>query len=417
MLLHRSRDADNLLNSSSSVGCTLLRRTLPHRPLIIGALGTSLTYGTDLPDPATGWTSVLEGLLRARGGPHIYVVNGALRASSADFAALCFDEIFGKAWVDGRGSARAPRLDFAIVEYTWSSSPSQIGVLIESLHGRGIPVIGVLYYHPVNLLRLKAYYAKRDFDPSKGYTTFGRHAEFAATFKAHGVPFVNTSEFNEQHGWQKLIWPHRLSSAHLTPLGHASLAKQLADLLANQCEASLSHIPPAQPNAHDPRSYFCRIGSSLGPVITRNFGGNANRGWEMIVPSDARTPGIVATGAGAHATFSLPVPTTGRFLSLGYERSGHHNATGDISCAGACACAPLTIQAKGPKAYTYLQRTKPRWVWPSYEANASACEVNVRAVRVEMGRLMIKAITLSPPRAGNKTMSINTLYALDAGTT
>ena len=56
----------------------------------------------------------------------IFVFNGAMRATSADFAALCFDEMWGGAWRDSRGVARAPRLDLAIIEYTWSSSPSQI---------------------------------------------------------------------------------------------------------------------------------------------------------------------------------------------------------------------------------------------------------------------------------------------------
>ena len=90
------------------------------RPLILGALGTSLTWGADLPDPKRqAWPHVLQSMLQENlGRRDIFVANGAMRASSADFSALCFDELWGSAWSDARGVGRAPRLDLAIIEFS-----------------------------------------------------------------------------------------------------------------------------------------------------------------------------------------------------------------------------------------------------------------------------------------------------------
>ncbi len=39
------------------------------RPIFIGAIGTSLTFGVDLPDPARqAWPRVLQSMLRSRDG-------------------------------------------------------------------------------------------------------------------------------------------------------------------------------------------------------------------------------------------------------------------------------------------------------------------------------------------------------------
>ena len=45
-------------------------------------------------------------------------------------------------------------------------------------------------------------------------------------------------------------------------------------------------------------------------------------------------------------------------------------------------------------------------------AAAVACVIVVRASRLEAGRLVLKAITISSPRAGNRSVSVNSLYAL-----
>ena len=64
---------------------------------------------------SNAWPAVLQRLLR-RLNPHTYVINGAVRASSADLAALCFDELWGPEFTDAAGVSRPPRLDLAVIE-------------------------------------------------------------------------------------------------------------------------------------------------------------------------------------------------------------------------------------------------------------------------------------------------------------
>jgi hypothetical protein len=215
------------------------------RPIVVGALGTSLTWGSDLPHRETeAWPARLQARLRARlGRDDIFVHNGAMRASSADFAALCFDELWGREWQDARGVARPPRLDLAIIEYNWSSSAAQVAALVEALAARGIPSVGVLYYHPVNVHRLGR--VKNDQTPDRGASSVGKHANFAKAFADRGVPYVNTSRLNEAFGWRAM-----LNDAH-HPLGRPPLAtrprrrRQPAERCAAQLVGELrARIPP-----------------------------------------------------------------------------------------------------------------------------------------------------------------------------
>lgn len=435
--------------------CPLTPPVALRRPVILGALGTSLTFGVDLPDASTeAWPIVLQGMLAERlQRSDVFVINGAMRASSADFAALCFDELWGAAWRDKRGVARGPRLDLAIIEYNWSSSPSQVSALIEAMHARGVPCVGVLYYHPVNVARLGR--VKNDPTPWKGIENAGHQRTFARVFEEHGVPFVNTSVLNVRHGHKAMLNTTRSiwSAAHLSPLGHAGIAQMLADSLVQNCSAAF-RLPPSAPNA--PRDYFCRIGSSLADLRATGGGGaeaappvpsggstsaaagsgdgsgssrtsvneessrsslNEERvgrdGWQMLIPPDGRTAGLLTTSPNASLTLHLPPPAGGRFLSIGFECSYRHDGEATVRCGGACWCAPFGFQTHTRKKYTYMQRSKPTWIAPVLGGGASStCELVVSTTRLSTGRVMLKAITVSSPRAGNRSVSTSSLYAL-----
>ena len=442
-----SDDAALITNRSTASACPL---TGTLRPLVVGALGTSLTWGADLPDAARmAWPTVLQEVLQARlGRRDVFVLNGAMRATGADFAALCFDELWGPQWNDARGVARPPRLDLAIIEYNWSSSASQLAALIDALHARGVPSIGVLYYHPIRRIqglpacgwtcpdKVDRFVASLANKPP----AFGKHEQFAATFASRRVPYVNTSTLNDKHGWRLMLNTTRgiLSAAHLTELGHRALAGLIADTLLAGDEAcaeafrlpALAAPPPdgslaseslesstplvraatASAASAPPPEYFCRIGGSLTDALVPV----RSHGWSILFPPDGRTAGLVAAAVNATLTLSVPPPRRGRFLSLGFERSHRHHAAAAISCAGACVCAPITYDAHTSKKYTYLQRTSPRWVEPAIVTSGSAasCDVIVRATRLDAGRLMLKAVTMATPRAGNRSVSTSSLYAL-----
>ena len=114
--------------------------------LVIGVFGDSVTYGAGLADRALAWPRLLEARLQAHfGGSSVRVVSGAVRASSADFAALCWDEIWGAEWRSPSGQGRAPPIQLAIIDYAYTSSPAQIAALIDRCAARRIPVIATLY--------------------------------------------------------------------------------------------------------------------------------------------------------------------------------------------------------------------------------------------------------------------------------
>ncbi|KAL1527393.1 hypothetical protein AB1Y20_016061 [Prymnesium parvum] len=425
----------------------------PQRPVLIGVLGTSLSWGADLSNRTEqAWPFVLQRLLRQQPQfRNVWVVNGAMRASSADFAALCFDAMFGPEWTDASGAARGPRLDLALLEYNWSSSPAQIAALIDALHARAVPAIGVLYVHPVNVHRVKT--LRHDPTPDKGADAAGRYDDFARVFARYGVPWLNTSAINRKLGWRAVIGP-LLSAAHITAEAHAALASELLALVHRQCSSLHEQLAPrgaaplasrralrgaggrgaADRAAGAPRTSpialggVCKIGArSLGSLVVAA---------ESFFPltaglGEGRTTGYVAYSRGALLRLAVPKPrvvvgagatgTTGGFLSLGIERSYRTKATATISCHGCCICAGQQFDAHTSKKYTYLQRTIPKWLyWPSPVLTTDSssdleqdCIVEVLLADITNGsRLFVKALTFSPPRAGNKSVSVGTLYSL-----
>lgn len=104
------------------------------RPVLVGVLGHSVAFGghhgagTGMRAREAAWPAKLQEALRTALGSNIFVLNGAARASTADFAALCWDEIWGPSY-SWRGLARPPRLDLAIVDYAPSAATQQAALL------------------------------------------------------------------------------------------------------------------------------------------------------------------------------------------------------------------------------------------------------------------------------------------------
>ena len=128
--------------------------------LVIGALGDSITYGAGV-GHARAWPALLDASLRrVHGGAQaVRVRNGAVRASSADFAALCWEAIWAKERQQQQRTTRfphepsapssharkQPRVGLAIVDYSYASSPLQVSALVDRLRALRIPTIVSLY--------------------------------------------------------------------------------------------------------------------------------------------------------------------------------------------------------------------------------------------------------------------------------
>ena len=134
--------------------CALLRDKPKHT---IGILGNSITAGVGVRDPQTdGWPAQLARLV----GGKLKVLNRAVRASRADLATLCSEELFNHSWPD-----------LAIVDYSFTSDSVQVAALIDRLHASRVPTMATLYCHsPEWLSALRC-----------GFNTFGQGEAKKAT--------------------------------------------------------------------------------------------------------------------------------------------------------------------------------------------------------------------------------------------
>ena len=238
--------------SAAPGGCPLLARPAP----LIGALGTSITFGAEL-DPVVNltrapskhaWPSKLQSLLRERGFANAKVLNGAARGSGADYASLCFDHV----WAESTGKTVAPPLDLAIIEYTWTSNVPMMEALIQMLHSRKIPVLAILYYHAANPARFG--HVKNNTTPWANYErAVGGYRAFSNLFRRLGVPAVNNSDVNSRYrycepqimseeGRCQLPLATR-SKRHPSKLAHDFLARLVLDEMLSSCTALSGPLP------------------------------------------------------------------------------------------------------------------------------------------------------------------------------
>ena len=251
---------------ASPAHCPLLERSTNsarQRPFLIGAMGTSITFGAELAanhvEEHAGphqfsWPSVLQRLLAPR-FPNVRVLNGATRASGADSAALCYEHLWSKVWraeanktggetIPG-GDDAVPPLDLAVIEYTWTSSTSQVEALVQRLHSMRIPVIGFVYFHPANPFRFG--HVKRDRTPWKNADTIGKQQQFANMFRRYAVPTINNSALNAAYRYcdpsvvQRCQMPLLTrSKRHPSHLLHAYFAKAVAQQILLHCNVKLA---------------------------------------------------------------------------------------------------------------------------------------------------------------------------------
>ena len=119
----------------------LLRRRLAHAPLRTQVPCQRADECQRMRSLA--WPAQLQAALQAEWGPHVVVASGAVRASSADFPTLCWDEVWGEQWAWG-DRPRAPRLDLVIIDYLWTSDLSKLTQLHKLTTALGIPTIGMI---------------------------------------------------------------------------------------------------------------------------------------------------------------------------------------------------------------------------------------------------------------------------------
>jgi len=105
-----------------------------NRPLKLGVLGNSIAVGVGIPNANEhSWPAQLAKMM----GHGYEVINRGVRASRADLATLCCDELFNRTWPD-----------LAIVDYTFTSDTTQIIALVDRVRSFGVHAAATLYCHP-----------------------------------------------------------------------------------------------------------------------------------------------------------------------------------------------------------------------------------------------------------------------------
>lgn len=419
------------------------------RPLVIGTIGTSISYGVGV-DPQLAWPRVLERKLRRRFGEGtVTVLNGAVRASTADFAALCWDAIWGRA---GFLSTAPPHLDLVIVEYTKSSTTWQLEVLLEKLLALRLPLLALLWHHaPCGLpRRLRATCV-----PPRELGAYRR------LFRKYGVPHVSNRCAPEALGGYAFDAGARW--LHPSAAGHEVVADEVASWLVEPRRCARPSLAlPAPPEgwgaiAAAPRQE-CRVGAGLRPLA------RTTDGWSLVDEGTGRPSGFAATASGARLVLRLrltphdsgggygtsggtsagisggapqpqpqqpPPPVSpsqweAGFVSLGLEFSWRNSATAVVRCLAPCACDELAVDVHTEREWTITSHTKPiRATLGTAAARQVAgggggvgehqggeCLVEVVARNLTKGRLMVTAATLAQPVLRTHSVATGALHWL-----
>lgn len=110
--------------------------------VVVGVVGGSVSVGAGLRNAShDAWPNVLHlALQRLRPQARVRVHNAARAATTAGFAALCFDSLFG--------AATATTMDLLIIEYSWNTDAAfEMNALLQTALQRHIAVLVVDYQH------------------------------------------------------------------------------------------------------------------------------------------------------------------------------------------------------------------------------------------------------------------------------
>ena len=361
------------------------------------------------------WPAQLQAALQAEWGPHVVVASGAVRASSADFPTLCWDEVWGEQWAWG-DRPRAPRLDLVIIDYLWTSDLSKLTQLHKLTTALGIPTIGMILCGwrcdlpretPTARRRGQSFesIAEACLVPSEREcikTQPGAKAYYHAMTQRWGAPaFLTGSLWWRRPGSSDRVNVSEVATPNLldvSPFGHKLLAEHLLRRIIDGCREGIFERPIGPPQTHLDLSAgqdVCRIGFHLDDLVV------ARHGFERVDPGEARTPGLAATSEGASLTFALqPHGMRRGFVRVSYERGWRNELVGRLSCEGACDCAPVLLNASQDPAgpFRVAEGVTLNVFSDGTEARLQAdarCLVRVEVLRRRHGRLFLTALTLS----------------------
>lgn len=372
----------------------LMNKWARGEPASIGIAGASVSAGSGLDRASDVWHAVLASAVesiwpRSRTVWHC----GAKPATTAAFAALCYDSILKRP------------LDLLLVEYSWNTDiSSEMAALVSTALGRGTAVMAVDYQHAVRVQAWKSC----GMDVSKarllhrdaGITADGRACHLGALFNNPGrvkhwqvfaadawpfygfyIPVVSNGELNS---WRKMGRNESLRLAqqwfvhdgtHPGAKGQMQIVRLLVHALFRAHERLASIGCDANDRAWPrapavPRGRFCDIDVGLSSLqsetksgvgwqwAVRNSRGLRKPGFQTSTPgsvlrlrlsrSDANVEGTISSGDDAR-----------RQLFVGFLRSYEGMGTARISCSGGCSCNPIDLDGHDAARQVSLEVVSP----------------------------------------------------------
>jgi len=358
------------------------------RPLYVGVAGNSIARGVGVQRKSASWPSLLQKRLRLRfGNQDIWVVNGAVRASSADFAALCWEAIWSSAQPVPLPHSRS--LSMLIMDYSLTSSFEEQHALLErALHER-VPALGLVYC----LDKLSQGASRQKCE------TF--HDRLVKLYRRQEVPFAtitsNQSAFNAFG-----------TNAHPNEIGHQMMAAHAERLVVDFCLRRAAAVLQQPPSNYPAQS--CHIGTqSLRSLVV------ARRGFRDYLPDSLRLTGLVADEPHASVTLRLPLGSASSgYVLVGHEQSWRNAGVATLSCLAPCHCQPARLLLNlSSSRYDSVQHFSAPLVMAhaaqsiggtrkgtGLKLSPLACNLDVRLRSLERGRALLSAITFTAPRHG-----------------
>jgi hypothetical protein len=374
-----------------------LRSGNDRRPISIAALGASVTFGHGIRHAGErAWPALLaEGVRRVWNHSAVRVLNAALPATRAGFAALCYDTLVRR------------RADVVLIEYSYTTHDEDgeiLGMLVDTARLRGAVVLVVDWWPTWDIASCDRCWpsrlggARNAADAQCGSRRLlgkasfirRRDVRFLSVLRARHAPILSWLAL-------RILFAsssddvHRAAIAsdcrHLSERGHEALAAvalhglwQLDQRARRTPRADLARADAGHHAGHPGLPSGTRASCSIGERLLRHVrdGPRRTRGWGYVRQEGAfqDKPGLLTTAAGSSLDLRLLPPFSAvdapcRRLVVVHLKSYQHMGIAALSCHGACTCEPRAIDAHNTERVSLETLAPPLTVCPAATADGA----------------------------------------------
>ncbi|KAL1524124.1 hypothetical protein AB1Y20_019033 [Prymnesium parvum] len=392
-------------------------------PVRLAALGGSLTFGRGAARREEAWPEVVARALGAIWNHSaLRVHNAALPATSAGFAALCYDSLVPF------------RADLLVIEYSHNTAQhAKMELLLYTAQQRADAVLVLDYAHVHHVDKfvqcarrrpladaacpsLSRWEAAPPFEP--------QNVRFFPFLRASGVPVVSFAAYGPWLAQHPRLLRAIISddARHLTARGYRMLAslvvhfawREAVRLLSPPADNTSLHFPPRRHGAlaacavlpPAPSGSTCSIGSALLPLVLPCAAPSVCS-WKYAV--ERGKPGLLTTTVNSTLRIAFPLPAHGgrrkeheaaAHVHVMYLQSYEHMGVAEVSCVESCGCAPVQIDAHDTARRDSLETLAPRL--RVVGAAGSRCVLEARLLRRTSSgehKFKLTALIVTPPVA------------------